>query len=214
MLPTKKAMTVEVGSTIVKGSSGEVRILVVEGPAERHSSTNKPIGVLIISGRDITRDLIKGTEIDLQFDMSESRDLTVSAHLTGTGQNFSQVFDPKPRTVPTKVLSSESVVLESKVQEELEDAREKGNETAARDLEKLVDEVQGLMLDASRFAEDDVTDDKFKLEDKKRRVAQTMHALTSGTFGLALPRATRRLKRPVNRSWAVDARPELTIRAP
>ena len=78
------------------------------------------------------------------------------------------------------MLASEIVVLESKVQEELEDAREKGNEHAARDLAKLVDEVQGLMLDASRFAEDDVTDDKFKLEDKKRRVAQTMHELTSG----------------------------------
>lgn len=88
-----------------KGSGGEVRILVVEGPSERHASTNKPIGVLIISGKDITRDLIKGTEIDLQFEMSESRDLTVSAHLTGTGQDFSQVFDPQPRTVPTKMLA-------------------------------------------------------------------------------------------------------------
>jgi molecular chaperone DnaK len=180
VLPTKRPMTVEVGQTIVKGSVGEVRILVVEGPSERHASTNKPIGVLIISGRDITRDLIKGTEIDLQFEMSESRDLKVSAHLTGTGQDFSQVFDPQPRTVPTKMLSTEIVVLESKVQEELEDAREKGNDETVRELGKLVDEVQGLMLDASKFAEDDVTDDKFKLEDKKRRVAQAMFELTSG----------------------------------
>ena len=36
------------------------------------------------------------------------------------------------------------------------------------------------MLDASRFAADDVTDDKFKIEDKKRRVAQAMYEMTSG----------------------------------
>ena len=45
---------------------------MVEGPSEKHSSTNKPIGILLITGKQITRDLLKGTEIDLTFEISES----------------------------------------------------------------------------------------------------------------------------------------------
>jgi molecular chaperone DnaK (HSP70) len=87
---TEKGIPVEVAKTIVKGSTGEIRIMVVEGPSEKHSSTNKQIGILLITGKQINRDLIKGTEIDLTFQMSESRDLTVSAYrsdtsLTGPG---------------------------------------------------------------------------------------------------------------------------------
>ena len=82
--------------------------------------------------------------------MTESRDLRVSAHLSGTGQSFSQVFEPQQRTVPAAMLVTEIVVFESKVQEELEDAREKGHVAAARELSKLVDEVQE--PHAGRFA--------------------------------------------------------------
>ncbi len=99
ILPCKTKTTVEVAKTIVKGSTEVfIRIKVVEGPSNRHSSTNKPIAMLSISGAQITKDLIKGTEIDLTFEMSESRDLTVSAFLNGTGQEFSQVCTTKQRS--------------------------------------------------------------------------------------------------------------------
>ncbi len=86
ILPAKAKTTVEVAQTIAKGSNNLIiQIMVVEGPSNRHSSTNKPIGVLTINGSQITKDLIKGTEIDLTVEMSESRDLTISAFLNGTG---------------------------------------------------------------------------------------------------------------------------------
>jgi molecular chaperone DnaK len=180
VLPTTGRKTVEVGNTVVKGSDGEIRILVVEGPSDRHASTNKLIGALHITGKQISRDLMKGTDIDLQFELTESRDLRVSAHLTGTGQSFSEVFEPQPRTVPVEMLVREIEGLEAKVQEELEDAREKGQTDTARNLGRLGTDVQALMLDASRLATDDVTDDKFKIDDRKRQAAQAMYELTSG----------------------------------
>ena len=64
VLPTKGKVTVEVGKTIVKGAGSDaIQIMVVEGPSDRHASTNKPIGLLIITGDQISRDLIKGTEM-------------------------------------------------------------------------------------------------------------------------------------------------------
>ena len=178
ILPSKCKKTREIGKTIVKGSTDSIRIIVVEGPSNRHSSTNKPIGVLTISGSQITKDLIKGTEVDLTFEMGESRDLTVSAFLNGTGQEFSQVFTPNQREVSTQLLASEILLLETKIQTEIDDAVAKGHRETAEGLEKVLSGVQDLIV-SSDMAEDDVTDKKFQVEDQKRKLAQQMFELTS-----------------------------------
>jgi len=180
VLPYKAKKTVEVANTIVKGSNHTITIMVVEGPSERHSSTNKPIGELVISGNQLTKDLIKGTDVDLRFDLSESRDLMVSAFLNGTGQEFSQVFTPKQRTVSTKMLASEILLLETKTQNEIGDALAHGHKETADGLERILDGVQSLIGPAADLAEDDVTDKRFQLEDRKRKLAQQMFELTSG----------------------------------
>jgi len=180
ILPSKSKKTVEVASTIVKGSNNSITIMVVEGPSDRHSSTNKPIGELVISGGQLTKDLIKGTDVDLRFEMTESRDLTVSAFLNGTGQEFSQVFTPKQRTVSTKMLASEILLLETKIQSEIDDALTNGHKETADGLGKVLDGVQTLIGTAAELAEDDVTDKRFQLEDQKRKLAQQMFELTSG----------------------------------
>lgn len=179
VLPAKCKATVEVAKTVVKESEDEIAIIVVEGPSERHSATNKPIGVLLISGKQINRDLIRGTEIDLTFEISESRDLTISAYLNGTGQEFSQVFNGKERQVIPKLLASDILELESKIQTEIEEAESNGNFDSAQGLEKLLSNVQGLIVDSASLPHDDVTDDRFKLEDKKRKIAQDVFELTS-----------------------------------
>ncbi len=178
VLPAKGKGSVEVAKTIVKGSDGELRIMVVEGPSERHSSTNKPIGALLITGKLISRDLIRGTEIDLTFEVSESRDLTISAYLNGTGQEFSQVFKGTKRHVDTRMLAADVLQLEAKIQDEIEEAEANGNADAANGLEKQLSEVRGLFSECGALSDDDVTDDRFKLEDKKRRIAQDVFELT------------------------------------
>ena len=180
VLPTKTKKTVEVGRTITKGSADELRIIVVEGSADNHSSTNKPIGHLIISGQQLSRDLLKGTEVDLTFEMSESRDMTVSAFVNGTGQAFSQVFDPKPRAVPVQTLASEIQLLESRLEDETAEAEGAENFETVEGLSKLKGKIEELVGEATLLSIDDVTDDRFKLEDKKRRFAQEMFQLTAG----------------------------------
>ena len=171
ILPTKAKKTVEVASTIVKGSNDKViTIMVVEGPSDRHSSTNKPLGQLVISGPQLTKDLLKGTDIDLRIEMSESRDLTVSAFLNGRGQEFSQVFTSKLRSVSTRILASEILLLETKIQNEIDDAKSNGHKETADGLGKVLDGVQTLIGTAAELAEDDVTDKRFQLG--KRRSNQ------------------------------------------
>jgi molecular chaperone DnaK len=180
VLPAQTKLTQEVARTIVKGSDDEIRILVVEGPSNRHSSTNKPLGMLLITGKQIARDLIKGTEVDLKISMSESRDLTVSAYLNGTDQEFSQVFAPKTRHVSMAVLATETLQLESKLQSELEDAEKSGQKDIAAGLERALSTVHSIMDEFAELKDDDVTDKKYQLEDRKREAARTMFDLTSG----------------------------------
>ncbi len=179
LLPNKNKATVEVGKTIIKGSDDEIKIIVVEGSHEKHFSTNKPIGILLITGKQINRDLLKGTEIDLTFEMSESRDLNVSAYLNGTGQDFSQVFYGQQRKVHPKILASEILDLEVKIQAEIEDALNNNNPDTAQKLDKLLDQVQHLFKESDVLSADDGTTDKFKLEDKKLSLAQEVFQLTS-----------------------------------
>lgn len=179
VLPAKTKGSVEVAKTVVKDSDDEIRIMVVEGPSEKHSSTNKPIGILLITGKQINRDVIRGTEIDLTFEVSESRDLTISAYLNGTGQEFSQVFKGMARQVDLRSLATEVLQLEGKIQAEADEASGNGNEEAAKGLERLLGQVQGLIAECGALSADDVTDDRFKLEDKKRRIAQEVFELTA-----------------------------------
>jgi len=180
VLPSNAKYTAEVGKTIVKGADDALRILVVEGPQERHASTNKPLGSLVITGRQLTRDLIKGTEVDLKFTLSESRDITVHAYLNGTDQEFSQVFNPKEREVSTSVLATETLRLEERLQEEIAEAEKTGQRDVSAGLEKTLARVQSLMGDIATLRDDDVTDRKFQLEDAKRELACSMHELTAG----------------------------------
>jgi molecular chaperone DnaK len=180
VLPAKAKKSVEVGHTIVKGSDDEIRIMIVEGASENHFSTNKNIGVLLVTGKQISRDLMRGTEIDLNFEVSESREISVSAYLNGTGQEFAAVFTPKPRAVPTRTLSREIEILETQIQEEKLTAEKNEEFEAIETLKKLESQIQELVGEAALLSIDDVTDDRFKLEDKKRKVAQELFQATSG----------------------------------
>ena len=180
VLPAKTKKTVEVGRTVTIGSADQLRIIVVEGSSDNHSSTNKPIGHLIISGQQVSRDLLKGTEVDLTFEMSESRDLTVSAFVNGTGQEFSQVFYPRPMAVSVETLANEIQLLESLLEDETAEAEANENFETVKGLTKLKGKIEELVGEAALLSIDDVTDDRFKLQDKKRRLAQEIFQLTAG----------------------------------
>ena len=182
ILPTRSKRTVEVGRTVNKGATGKddkIKIIVVEGSSDAHHLSNKLIGTLEVTGDMVKRDLLKGTEIDLTFELSESRDLTVSAYLNGTGQDFSQVFNPQKRDVKASALGDDIIVLENMIQREQEEAIANGSHDVERNLGTLLEQTQAILKDVEKLSEDSVTDEKFPLEDKKRAVAAEVYQLTS-----------------------------------
>ncbi|MGA2033723.1 MAG: Hsp70 family protein [Thermoguttaceae bacterium] len=181
VIPARTKKTVDVNRAVNHGSGDEViRIIVVEGPSENHHTVNRKQGELLITGKQLKRDVARGTEIDLTFELSESRDLTVTAYINPSGPEFSRVFIPQYRDVDVDGLAEEVQMLETRIDEEMEEALASENYEVAQKIERLRGAVQGLHGAAVRMTLDDVTDEKIKLDDNKRMIAQELGQLTAG----------------------------------
>lgn len=180
-IPARTKRTVEVSRAVGHGSRDElIHITVVEGPRENHHTANRKQGEMLINGKQLKRDVPRGTEINLTFELSESEDLTVTAYITPSGPEFSQVFAQQFREVNVDVLADEVEFLEKRIDTEMEDALENEQYETAQEIEKLRGEVHELRDATVRITPDDVTDEKMKLDDTKCRVAQALSQLTGG----------------------------------
>lgn len=178
VLPTKRTMVKEITKTIKKGSSDKITINVVEGPGYAMPSANQTIGMISITGTELTRDLIKGSDIEITLEMSESRDLSINAYLLLTDQEYENVFNPSERYVDIERLQDELVKLMTELNDELRDTEKQENFELATELNGIKKELRSLHIRSKKIAIDDVTDEKFQIEDQKRKLAQKIDNLT------------------------------------
>jgi len=172
ILPLKRTITRQLNKTIIKGSSDEViTVNVLEGSHLALPQANKPIGTIIIKGTNITRDVYKGSDVEITIQMSESRELQCTAFLAMADQEFKQAFSTKDRHTQVDNLKSDIDLLSEKLDEELEHATETENYEAAKELAAIKKEMDLVSESAQNLTDDDVTDKKYQLEDKKRKLA-------------------------------------------
>ncbi|MEZ4828840.1 MAG: Hsp70 family protein [Bacteroidia bacterium] len=178
LLPVKKTLVKQVTRTLSKGSAERVTITVVEGPGTVLPAANLPIGFISVSGKELSRDLVRGSDIEITLEMTESRDLKISAYLMMTDQEFADVFTPSERKVNIYRLTEELHALRAKLSGEIREAEEQGNFESAQQLVDLEYDILELADKAEKLAEDDSTDEKFQLEDLKRKVARKVDEIT------------------------------------
>jgi molecular chaperone DnaK len=178
LLPAKHKRTVTVSRTLIRGSADTIRIIVREGPSDAGPESAKEIGTLLITGSQITRDVPKGTEIDLVFDMDQSRIIKVEAYVNATSQDFAQVFNPNQRTVDVSNLGHHLSLLQQRLDHELDEATENDQYETAKELKRLESAILDAGDKAAKLSANDVTDDRYKLEDRKRDLAQQIDRLT------------------------------------
>lgn len=178
ILPIKRTLSRVLNRTIVKGSADTIRINILSGPEHALPAANKSIGYIGISGKQLTRDIARGSDIELSFTISESQDLMVAAYFVMADQEFKQTFNPKERHIPIRELKTEIRDLRSKLDEELTIATNTENYEAAGELSRLVKEMEQVAGDASDLTDDDITDKRYQLEDRKRKLAQAIDNAT------------------------------------
>lgn len=177
ILPTKRTIIKEVTKTIRKGSEHQITINIVEGPAYAMPSANQTIGFISISGKELERDLVKGSDIEITLEMSESRDLYINTYLMLTDQEYEDTFTPSERHVNVSRLSEEIMVLYGNSNDEIRDAESREDYETAGKLKDIKKAFRSLAMRVKELSEDDVTDEKFQIDAQKRELAQQMDNL-------------------------------------
>lgn len=179
VLPTKRTVTFPLNKTVLKGSNDEViKVNILQGSHLSLPLSNKTLGFMQIKGTNLKRDVSKGSDIEITISLSESQDLTIAAYLNMADQEFKQTFNPKERHTDIELLKEQVEDLAEKLDEEIEQATEKEDYETANALSKLKKEMEIISEDTDKLTTDDVTDDKYKLEDKKRKIAQEIDTAT------------------------------------
>ncbi len=171
LLPLKKNITKTLSRTIVKGSKDELLINILEGSRYASPQSNLPIGIISVKGTEISSDLIKGCDIDVTFEISESRDITITAYISLLDKEYRQVFSPSVRTIHINRLAEEVDYLNRVAKRQLNVliANEQYEQSAI--LQDAVTRLEQIAKQLNKLTDDDVTDIKYQLDDQKRKLA-------------------------------------------
>jgi molecular chaperone DnaK len=146
-------------------------INILEGKVGTLPGANINIGYIEIKGTDLPDDLIKGTDIELHFKISESRDLTVEVYIPGADHEIIETFNPQYQgSFDHKKIIDEinrgKTILEDEI------ARLQDSEDFERlgQLKKLNEELDDLKGSVQLAMDEILTVNKFQLLEKKRRL--------------------------------------------
>lgn len=178
ILPIRKTITKPLNKTIVKGAAESIRINVLEGSHLSLPEANFSIGFLEIKGNQVSRDISKGSDIEITFDITESRDISITAYLTMADQEFKEIFNPQTRHLPVDILIEQVEELSDKLDNEIEEAEGREDFETAKKLSDTRKQMVEISSQASNLTNDDVTDKRYQLEDKKRKIAQEIDNAT------------------------------------
>jgi molecular chaperone DnaK len=201
ILPLTKTLYKEISKTIRKNSDDVIFINLLEGDGGQHPSTNKVIGVIEIKAEFLTNDIIKGSEVELLVEMSESRDIKVSLLLGMTNQSFNEVFSPTKRYVSALKLQDEISELRGQLRLDLDKALRNEEFEFAAQIQTKIDKVQHLYEQAKSIRNEGLTDEKYQIDEAKRKLAQQLYA--SGSSNTKVYRIKERIYETVEllQSW-------------
>jgi molecular chaperone DnaK len=186
ILPIRKTITKSLSRTIFKGSEDQLLINVLEGSRYASPPSNLPIGIVSITGKELKADLIKGCDVDLTFEISESRDITVTAYISMIDEEFSQAFSPSSRTVNMVRMREEVDYLHRVARRQQDKLLEKELYEESAALQQAIRELEDMQRKLRVISADDVTDTKYQLDDQKRRLAMTIDSTAKDERMLAL----------------------------
>lgn len=194
ILPLKKTIIKEATRTIQKGSSDQIIINVLEGNKFAIPSSNFPLGVIEISGTKIQSDIIKGSDIEMRFEMTESRDLKVRATLLSNDQEFDEVFSPSLRVVSIPKLIDEIKDLNRKALRDIEEYELSEQYEMAETAVNIQYDLEEILAKLEALSETDVTDERYQLEEKKRKYSQQLDDLGKNQKIVAIKEAYFEMK--------------------
>lgn len=178
ILPLKKKIYKTASKTILKKSKSNLAINVIEGRSNGLPSSGLSIGYIEIFGEDLEDDLIKGTDIEIELEISESRELKINVFLQSCDQEFENVFSESERSISVNKINTEINTVLSDVEAVIKTANANENFEYSNKLESIRVGLIEIQIEASMINDDDISDTKFQLDDRKRKLIQDFDDLT------------------------------------
>ncbi|MFT5779989.1 MAG: molecular chaperone DnaK [Crocinitomicaceae bacterium] len=177
ILPLKKKIYKEISKTLLRTGEDKLIINVVEGDGKSSPSANQVIGCIEIDPKQLGLDLIKGSDVEIDLEISESRDLSVKVFLSISDQEFEETFNPSSRNVSIDHLRDELRQLSNRSRSDFKRFEEEEAYETMQELADIQNELETLveMLDDLDNTPD--SDAKYHIEERKRRVAQKFDSL-------------------------------------
>ncbi len=180
ILPLKKKIIKALTKTITRAGKEVLLINIVEGSRYSMPASCVPIGVIEINGSKLEHDLIKGSDIEIALEMSESRDLQVTAVTLMNEQEFGEVFSPSERHINIAKLRNEVTGILFLARQELQTLEEKEQFEEAAVTMRHIEELEQMEKQLKKLREDDVSDVKYQIEEKKRRISRELDSKEKG----------------------------------
>jgi molecular chaperone DnaK len=180
ILPLRKKIIKTLTKTIAPGGKESLLINIVEGSRFSMPASCIPVGVIEINGSKLQQDLIKGSDIEITLEMSESRDLRITAVTLMNEQEFGEVFNPSERHINIGKLRDDVRGLLSLVRQELQDQEVAEQFEEAAVSIRHINELEEMEAQLKKLRDDDVSDIKYQVEERKRRICREMDGKEKG----------------------------------
>ena len=177
ILPLHKTIYREVSKTIYKDQEDKLIVNILEGSRNAMPGTNQVIGVIEIDPSELSNDLIKGGDVEIKVEISESRDIAVTVYLNQLDQTFKDVFSPSERYLSTDKLREEVSLLAMQIRQDLKVYERNEDFELAADLSMMLDEAATIELGIAKLGSRLSGDEKYHLDERKRKLAQRYDAI-------------------------------------
>jgi len=178
ILPLRKKIYKTASKTILKQSKASIIINIIEGSSKGLPSSGLSIGYIEVAGNQLEEDLIKGTDIEIDLEITESRDVKINVFLQACEQEFENVFSPTERAISVRKITMEINAVRSEVETLITEANAEENFEYSQKLEHIRKGLIDCQIAASLIEDDEVSDKKFQLDDRKRKLVQNFDDIT------------------------------------
>ncbi len=172
LLPQKRTLYREISKTVKKGSQDTIVINILEGDKNSRPSSNLTIGCIQIEGKDLQSDLIKGSDIEIQIQLTDSRVLRTVVFLVMTQQEFKNVFSVSEKQVNIERLKEQFIQLENELIATVRQFQFNANTVWEIQAIALLEELQSVKFNLLKLKEKDKSDEKYVIAERVTRISQ------------------------------------------
>jgi molecular chaperone DnaK len=172
LLPQKRTLYREISKTIKKGSTDTVIINILEGDRNARPSSNLTIGCITISGKDLKTDLVKGSDIEIQLHITDSRTLHTAVFLVMTQQEFKNVFSVSEKQINLDRLREQYSQLENELMDTIRQFQYNNSDVWEIKAAALLEDLRTVRERLFKLKSGDKSDEKYIIAEKIMRVSQ------------------------------------------